>query len=236
MHGHWVVPGGVIAAAARAGAAARRQPARIGRLRRRDALAPARPRRADGLRPRRLRDRLQRRPRRGARSRSAPTPDRVDVVPYGVDPDRFRPDPSCARGAAPASASRPDTPLLFAAGRLVRKKGFEYLIDALAAIPQEVGVQAAIAGAGDLDDELRARARERAHRRPRSLPGQPLAGRGRGLAAPPPTSSRSVGARRQRQRRRPAEHRARSARLRHAARHHAGRRHRIGRRRTGRPA
>ena len=42
MHGHWVVPGGVIALAARAGAAAGRQPARIGRLRRRDVRAGAR--------------------------------------------------------------------------------------------------------------------------------------------------------------------------------------------------
>src|SRR5204862_8283389 len=46
--------------------------------------------------------------------------------------------------------------LLFAAGRLVRKKGFEYLIDALRSVDGRA--QLAIAGAGDLDVELRARA------------------------------------------------------------------------------
>jgi len=49
-----------------------------------------------------------------------------------------------------------DTPLLFAAGRLVRKKGFEYLIDALPAVDRRAHL--VLAGAGDLDAELRARA------------------------------------------------------------------------------
>ena len=48
-----------------------------------------------------------------------------------------------------------DVPLGFAAGRLVRKKGFEYLIDAMLEVP---GVVLAIAGEGTLDEELRARA------------------------------------------------------------------------------
>jgi glycosyltransferase involved in cell wall biosynthesis len=53
-------------------------------------------------------------------------------------------------GVAPAA------PLAMAAGRLVRKKGFEYLIDALAAVP---GAVLGIAGEGTLDQELRERAR-----------------------------------------------------------------------------
>jgi glycosyltransferase involved in cell wall biosynthesis len=48
-----------------------------------------------------------------------------------------------------------DAPLCVAAGRLVRKKGFEYLIEAMAAVP---GMQLAIAGDGTLAPELRARA------------------------------------------------------------------------------
>src|SRR5258707_1265976 len=47
-------------------------------------------------------------------------------------------------------------PLCVAAGRLVRKKGFEYLIDALALAP---GIVLAIAGDGTLAGELQARAR-----------------------------------------------------------------------------
>ena len=45
--------------------------------------------------------------------------------------------------------------LVVAAGRLVRKKGFEYLIDAM----RHTGARLAIAGEGDLDGELRSRAR-----------------------------------------------------------------------------
>ncbi len=85
-------------------------------------------------------------------------PDRVETVPYGVDRGSLSPRP-VRPGAAPRQPRHrdPTRRSLFAAGRLVRKKGFEYLIDALAALPPEVGVQAAIAGAGDLEAELRAR-------------------------------------------------------------------------------
>ena len=85
------------------------------------------------------------------------SPDRVEVVPYGVDPDRFRPDPFVRARRRAGLGIATHTPLLFTAGRLVRKKGFEYLIDALAKIPQEMNVQAAIGGAGDLESELRRR-------------------------------------------------------------------------------
>jgi glycosyltransferase involved in cell wall biosynthesis len=84
-------------------------------------------------------------------------PQTVEVVPYGVDAERFRPNPFARARLRATLGIASHTPLVFSAGRLVRKKGFEYLIDALAAMPQDVNVQAAIAGAGDLESELRAR-------------------------------------------------------------------------------
>jgi glycosyltransferase involved in cell wall biosynthesis len=153
MHGHWVVPGGVIAAAAQpqlplvvslhgsdvfvaertppAGAAARRVFARAGAV---TACSDDLARRAVAL---------------GADAA------RLEVVPYGVDTARFAPDPQ-ARARARAELGIPaDRALVVAAGRLVRKKGFEYLIDAMAGLP---GAHVVIAGAGDLGEELQARA------------------------------------------------------------------------------
>jgi glycosyltransferase involved in cell wall biosynthesis len=49
---------------------------------------------------------------------------------------------------------------VFSAGRLVRKKGFEYLIDAARELASRVpGLRVVIAGAGDLQGDLEARAR-----------------------------------------------------------------------------
>jgi glycosyltransferase involved in cell wall biosynthesis len=53
----------------------------------------------------------------------------------------------------------PGVLLAFTAGRLVRKKGFEHLIDAWAMLPPAERAVLAIAGDGDLDAELRERAR-----------------------------------------------------------------------------
>jgi glycosyltransferase involved in cell wall biosynthesis len=152
MHGHWVVPGGVIAAAARpalplvvslhgsdvfvaertppARAAAQRVFARAGAV---TACSADLAQRAIAL---------------GA------DPARVEVVPYGVDASRFAPAPA-ARTAMRGRIGLTNEPLVVAAGRLVRKKGFEYLIDAMASLP---GAHLAVAGEGDLDRELRDRA------------------------------------------------------------------------------
>ena len=83
----------------------------------------------------------------------------LEVVPYGVDVERFRPRPQ-ARDATRRQLGVPDgARLVFSAGRLVRKKGFEYLIDALPLMASRSNVILAIAGDGDLREELAARAR-----------------------------------------------------------------------------
>jgi glycosyltransferase involved in cell wall biosynthesis len=86
---------------------------------------------------------------------------RASVVPYGVDTARFGGDREGARARGRAALDVPaDAPLVFAVGRFVRKKGFEYLIDAVPAIlARHPGAVVAIAGGGDLDAELRERAR-----------------------------------------------------------------------------
>jgi glycosyltransferase involved in cell wall biosynthesis len=156
MHGHWVVPGGVIAAAARpslplvvslhgsdvfvaertpiARAAARRVFDRAGFV---TACSQDLASRAIAI---------------GAAA------DRMEVVPYGVDVSRFKPAPD-ARGSGRARLGIPAAaPVLFTAGRLVRKKGFEYLVDALPLVESVNPAHLVIAGDGDLAAELRARA------------------------------------------------------------------------------
>ncbi len=159
MHGHWVVPGGPVAAAAApslplvvslhgsdvyvaetvapARLVARRVFARAGAI---TACSADLGRRAVAL---------------GA------DPARVEVVPYGVDADRFRPDPLQRAKRRASFGIPPGAAVVFTAGRLVRKKGFEYLIDATAALPESANVRTVIAGAGDLDAELRERASAR---------------------------------------------------------------------------
>jgi len=84
--------------------------------------------------------------------------DRIETVPYGVDSVRFKPD-AAARTSVRRELGVGEAPLVFTAGRLVSKKGFEYLIDAAAHLPDVAGLTIAIAGDGDLRDELAARAR-----------------------------------------------------------------------------
>src|SRR5262245_14863215 len=85
--------------------------------------------------------------------------DRIETVPYGVDTRRFAPDPA-ARKQIRAQLGIGDEPLVFSAGRLVRKKGFEYLIDAVASLQHDLtNLRLIIAGDGDLRHELAARAR-----------------------------------------------------------------------------
>ncbi len=158
MHGHWVVPGGVIAAAA--------SPSRplVVSLHGSDVyvaetFAPAR-RAARGVFARAgaitacSADLGQRAIALGA------DPGRVEVVPYGVDVTRFRPDTQARATRREKLGVAEGITLVFAAGRLVRKKGFEYLVEALPLLGGNSPVVLAIAGAGDLEAELRDRARD----------------------------------------------------------------------------
>ena len=100
---------------------------------------------------------------------------RSDVVPYGVDADRFRPDRAVRAEVRAALGIDDATPMVFAAGRFVRKKGFEYLIDAIARLDGRARGSSGASGSsdasssrvilvmggdGDLRDELVARARD----------------------------------------------------------------------------
>jgi glycosyltransferase involved in cell wall biosynthesis len=156
MHGHWVVPGGVLAMAASGGRplvislhgsdvfvaerhAIARRAARMAFARAGWVTACS-----DDLHQRAL--------ALGA------SPATTETVPYGVDATRFAPNPA-ARADVRRQLGLGDAPLVFSAGRLVRKKGFEFLIAAVQLLAAtRPGVQLAIAGDGDLRDELAAAA------------------------------------------------------------------------------
>ena len=85
--------------------------------------------------------------------------ERTTVVPYGVDTNRFAPNPTLRATFRAERAIGDDDPLVVAAGRLVRKKGFEYLIDAVALLRERwPTLTLLLVGGGDLEAELRARA------------------------------------------------------------------------------
>ena len=81
--------------------------------------------------------------------------ERVSVVPYGVDVERYEPDHGSARMLRPTLKIADGQHLIMAMGRLVYKKGFSYLIKAmpgvLARFPDSTLL---IAGEGDLGTEL----------------------------------------------------------------------------------
>jgi glycosyltransferase involved in cell wall biosynthesis len=156
VHAHWVVPGGVIGALAAGrrrlvvslhgsdvfvaerhsmvGQAARRVFARA-------AYVTAC---SDDLRLRAI--------ALGAR------PEDITTVPYGVDTVRFSPS-AHARSRMRADLGLGSRPFVFTAGRLVRKKGFDVLIEAASRLRATIpDIVVAIAGDGDLRSELEAQA------------------------------------------------------------------------------
>ena len=160
LHGHWIIPSGAVVAAA-----GRRLPivvslhgsdvyvaerhafaraAAQSALRRLDWLTAC----SDDLRTRVI--------ALGADASRAVT------IPYGVDARQFRPDPDLRAEGRRAMGAADDDLVVFTAGRFVRKKGFAHLIDAVGRLaPRWPSLRLVIAGGGDLDGELRARASER---------------------------------------------------------------------------
>ena len=169
MHGHWVIPGGVTAALAAPDrplvislhgsdvyVSERLAPARIAA---RHAFARA------GFVTACSDDLARRAIALGA------APDRMETVPYGVDTERFGPAAATRLARRRELGIDDNVPLCVAAGRLVHKKGFEYLIDAVATAPELV---LAIAGDGTLDRALRSQAQmKRVSGRIRFLGNQP---------------------------------------------------------------
>lgn len=87
--------------------------------------------------------------------------ERPEVIPYGVDTERFRPEVAGARELRERLAPEGEA-LALGVGRLVHKKGFEVLLDAAAELHRRGGrLSVAIAGRGDLRGELEERARVR---------------------------------------------------------------------------
>jgi glycosyltransferase involved in cell wall biosynthesis len=84
----------------------------------------------------------------------AADPDRIDLVYHGLDLSRF-PD-------APARAQRgaTDTFQMMSVGRMVEKKGFDNLIDALALLPKTLDWHWTHIGGGTLSDAMKARAQD----------------------------------------------------------------------------
>ena len=78
------------------------------------------------------------------------------VVPYGVDTRLFGNEPSELR---PSLGIEKDAIVILAVGRLVHKKGFEYLVDAAGAV-EEKPLRLVIAGKGHLGPALEERARQ----------------------------------------------------------------------------
>jgi glycosyltransferase involved in cell wall biosynthesis len=82
----------------------------------------------------------------------ADTPSRVDLVYHGLDLSRFPLPPNHQQRA-------PDAPFaMMSVGRLVEKKGFDNLIDALALLPDTLDWHWTHIGGGALDAQMRARA------------------------------------------------------------------------------
>lgn len=94
---------------------------------------------------------------RGVRLGARPT--RTFVIPYGVNPAQFRPDPLIAQAFRAEWGIPADAPLVLGLGRLVTKKGFTVLLDAWPAVLRmHPKARLVIAGYGDLRPVLEAQA------------------------------------------------------------------------------
>ncbi|MBI1872568.1 MAG: glycosyltransferase [Acidobacteria bacterium] len=157
VHAHWVVPGGAIAALA-----ARGVPHVIS-LHGSDVYVAER----YGFARRAARFALRRAAwvtscsddLRGRALGLGADPHRTTTIPYGVDADRFHPDATRRAAYRERLGLGEATAIVFTAGRFVRKKGFEYLIEAFGLAPlASKRATLVVAGGGDLERDLRTRA------------------------------------------------------------------------------
>jgi glycosyltransferase involved in cell wall biosynthesis len=65
-------------------------------------------------------------------------PDRFDLIVYGVDSEQLRADPDAGQALRERMGLQPDAFVVLAVGRMVPKKGFRYLIQALPALRERV--------------------------------------------------------------------------------------------------
>lgn len=81
------------------------------------------------------------------------------TIPYGVSTDQFRTPPDAALRLRGKLGLAKNAPVVLAVGRLVHKKGFEFLVDATPQVlAQHPDLLVIIAGQGDLEKDLKQRA------------------------------------------------------------------------------
>ena len=153
MHAHWVIPNGVMAMLA-----AGRRPLVVS-LHGSDVFVAERHRRS-GARRARSSDRAAwvtacSDDLRARALALGADPARTEMLPYGVDAERFAPSADEPDARPAGTVARRGPPVVFTAGRLVAKKGFEYLIEAARQLSTRVPhLRVLIAGDGDLRDDL----------------------------------------------------------------------------------
>jgi glycosyltransferase involved in cell wall biosynthesis len=154
VHAHWIVPNGVVAAAA-----VGETPLAIG-LHGSDVFLAEKP----GARS------LARRALARSRLLTSCSPELVDrvralgfpaersrVIPYGVDIETFAPDPARRHLWREKLGVPESAPLLLGVGRMATKKGFQVLLEALPGLlAARPDAQVVLAGAGDLWDRFAA--------------------------------------------------------------------------------
>jgi glycosyltransferase involved in cell wall biosynthesis len=161
MHAHWVVPNGPVAAI-------------VARLRRLPLVISMHGSDVFVAEQSKLISSVARRCFRLASAITAPSEDlcvraerlgapgsRCHVVPYGVDPTTF----TRIQNAGPLLHEElglpENSPIVFAVGRMVYKKGFEYLVRAVPAILREhPDAKVVLAGGGDLEERLKSLVRQ----------------------------------------------------------------------------
>lgn len=86
--------------------------------------------------------------------------EKTEWLPYGADAKAFQVQPHAAQRLRAQLALPNDATLILAVGRLVRKKGFEFLVRAMPQILQRApNARLVVVGYGDLRQELEAHAR-----------------------------------------------------------------------------